>query len=117
MALVLTSVQVKEARAWVRSLCAEHHVGRARCDDAQLAISELIGNALRHGQPPVEVDVRWVDDGLLLSVSDTEPQPPRPRSAPLSTAEAGRGLHLVQAVARSWGSEPVGSGKRVWARV
>lgn len=117
MALVLSPVQVRDARACVREMCAAHHVTGDRCDDAQLAISELVGNALRHGRQPIEVEVSWTDSGVLMSVADSGPLRPHLLSAPSGSAESGRGLQLVQAVARSWGCDPTSAGKRVWALV
>ena len=54
-------------------------------DIAELLVSELVGNAVRHGREPVELDVRCVDghlevgvrDGALdLTVEDAEPVGP-----------------------------------------
>ena len=48
---------VQDARRWVADLCAE--IGRpelAEC--AQLGVSELVTNALLHGEPPITVRVR-----------------------------------------------------------
>jgi anti-sigma regulatory factor (Ser/Thr protein kinase) len=111
---VLSAIEVRSARASVRDLCHEHNVSGARCDDAQLAVSELLGNALRHGQPPVELEVTWADEGVMVSVADGQPLLSRGGLA-ASTAESGRGLQMVQAVARSWGCDATPGGKRVWA--
>src|SRR5947207_11268377 len=51
--------------------CAEHMAWVL--DDAQLLVSELVGNAIRHGLPPIEVAVRCVGEAFLeVRVRDTE---------------------------------------------
>lgn len=117
MARVSSPWEVRDARASVRHLCHEHHVDSTRCHDAELAVSELLGNALRHGAPPIDLEVDWVDDAVLVVVADHEPAFERGPWPPPSGAESGRGLQLVDAVARSWGCDPLPDGKRVWARL
>jgi anti-sigma regulatory factor (Ser/Thr protein kinase) len=67
-------------------------------DDVAIVVSELVGNAVRHGRPPVRVEVE-ADDGdgnhtVRLTCHDSGPwdgTPPRP--------EGGRGFVLVQGLA------------------
>lgn len=109
---------VHEARAYARQLCAEHRVGSERCDALELAISELLGNAVNHGRPPVGYDISADGEDLVLNVTDADPTPPgdgHPCCPP--DAENGRGLFLVGELTRGWGWEPTMTGKRVWARV
>jgi anti-sigma regulatory factor (Ser/Thr protein kinase) len=112
---VSAAYEIRDARACVRDVCLEHHVAGPRCQDAQLAVTELLGNALRHGRPPIDVDVSWSDAGVLVSVADGQPALQRNGWPPASTSESGRGLQLVDAVSRSWGCDAVPGGKRVWA--
>jgi anti-sigma regulatory factor (Ser/Thr protein kinase) len=93
-------------------------------DDAQLAISELVGNAVRHARPRSDgaLLARWeidVDAGsrtLRIDVvdggSDSFPQLHH------STAEeaSGRGLAIVAAIAGEWGVEHQGADTWVWVR-
>lgn len=81
-----------------------------------LVMTELTGNALRHGRPPVSV--RLLSDGnrYILDVSDhavdrlpTE-QPPRQR-----LQAGGRGLHIALSVAQEVCWHVDGDTKHVWA--
>lgn len=108
---------LRDARAYARTCCADHPVSADRRDALELAVSELVGNAFRHGQPPVTYIVAPDNGDLLLTVTDGEPRPPGDGTCCVPDAESGRGLFLVDAVARDWGWEPAGTGKQVWARV
>ncbi|MFJ9979262.1 ATP-binding protein [Streptomyces cyaneofuscatus] len=67
-------------------------------DSVELLISELVTNALRHGEgPAVGVRICTDDDYLHVYVRDGSPRTPVLR--PLDDdSEDGRGLHLVAAV-------------------
>ncbi|MCU1678932.1 MAG: putative histidine kinaserelated ATPase domain protein [Frankiales bacterium] len=82
-----------------------------------VVLSELIGNAVRHGGSLIAVELERRSDGVLISVLDTSPSLPQPREAD-ETAESGRGMRLVAAFSAAWGAEPRrDGGKRVWALV
>lgn len=85
---------------------------------AQLIVSELVTNALLHGQPPIAVRmVRDESDGLpVIEVEDGGDGSPivQPES---DTATGGRGLVLVSVLAKEWGTRPLHSGGKVtWAK-
>lgn len=89
-------------------------------DDAVLATGELFANAVRHGSADpgdtIAVVLECSGRELRVTLADPSPVPPRPRTAPAS-AEAGRGLSIVSALADDWGTEPPepgDAGKRVW---
>ncbi|MER5483872.1 ATP-binding protein [Streptomyces sp. NPDC002812] len=87
----------------------------ALADAAELALTELVANVVRHvpGRGCVVLILRQ-PDGLRVEVSDGCPAPPRvaPDSGELS--EGGRGLLLVEAVTDRWGTDPDLTGKTVW---
>lgn len=115
--LTATPRALSAARLDARALCHRHHVEAGRADDFVLVVSELVGNALQHGRAPSRYDVSLDAGDLLVTVDDARPEGPgRPASA-ATDAERGRGLALVEALARLWGWLPTASGKRVWARV
>jgi CheY-like chemotaxis protein/anti-sigma regulatory factor (Ser/Thr protein kinase) len=86
-------------------------------DDAMLVVSELAANALTHAESSYRVRVAAAGPALRIEVEDDGAGTPEPQ--PLTdTEESGRGLHLVGALAASWGMEAGESGgKRVWAEL
>ncbi len=88
--------------------------------DAELAISELVGNAVRHARPRADGSLiaRWqIDiDNLRIDVVDGGSDE-LPEVHHSTDEEAfGRGLAIVAALAREWGVERDDGGTRVWAR-
>ncbi len=90
-------------------------------DDAQLALSEMIGNAVRHARPRSDGSVlaRWevAAGALRIAVVDGggDSEPAVQRSRP--DGGSGRGLAIVAALASDWGVEHTGSDTRVWAEI
>lgn len=86
-------------------------------DVAQLVASELAANAIVHARTPfVGAVERLTGRRLRVSVADLSPALPLMRDA-TREAESGRGLALVSSLASSWGTQPWGGGKIVWAEV
>lgn len=104
------------ARAAARSVLPRWRLG-ALIDPVLLVVSELVGNAVRHGRPPVDLRLRKAGSGVRVDVHDEEASAPATGEASFE-AESGRGLLLVDAVAAESGVEQIeGDGKVVWARV
>ena len=87
-------------------------------DPVLLTVSELVGNAVRHGRPPVHLWLRRTSrGGVQVDVHDEASDPPG-GGAPGADAESGRGLLLVDAVAEETGVDQIeDDGKIVWARI
>ena len=75
-------------------------------DDARLVISELVGNAVRHAQPLADgtVQVAWAADanGLDISVTDGGARTTPERVEAGVSDLSGRGLSIVETLARRW---------------
>ncbi len=84
--------------------------------DAELLTSELVTNALVHAGGSVVVTVAVADGTAEVGVTDRSAVVPRPRRVP-PTAEGGRGLAMVDLIAREWGVSDVEDGKQVWFRL
>jgi anti-sigma regulatory factor (Ser/Thr protein kinase) len=105
----------RQARRWAAPLLTAWGVSGS---DAELTISELVTNAVIHGAGDVTVRLTRLDDGARVEVQDFGPEAVAYRETATS-AVGGRGLQIVNAVARAWGTEPAtpGPGKTVWAIV
>jgi anti-sigma regulatory factor (Ser/Thr protein kinase) len=92
-------------------------------EDAAVIVSELVTNALRHGARGMNGAVHdrielilWRRAGqVVCAVTDPGSEPPM-LAEPDALAEAGRGLHVVQALSANWGWTRLhGRRKAVWA--
>ncbi|MCZ9337052.1 ATP-binding protein, partial [Streptomyces sp. TRM76130] len=79
----------------------------------ELVVSELVTNAIRYGEPPIQLRLIR-DHSLICEVSDGSPTSPHLRRAH-AYDEGGRGLLLVAQLTERWGSRPTGGGKTIWA--
>ncbi|MDX3748997.1 SpoIIE family protein phosphatase [Streptomyces sp. AK08-02] len=79
----------------------------------ELVVSELVTNAIRYGEPPIQL--RLIRDrALIVEVSDGSSTSPHLRRAH-AYDEGGRGLLLVAQLTQRWGSRQTGTGKTIWA--
>ncbi len=85
-------------------------------EDVLLLVAELAANAVRHARSHFELSLRLQSGSLLVAVSDADRAPPQ-LADPAPTSPGGRGLLIVNALATSWGWEPLPEGKTVWAAV
>ncbi len=88
---------------------------RGDADTVLLLVSELVTNAVRHAATPFVLSLRVDGTAVTVGVVDEDrAHPPRMRH-PLPTDTSGRGLHIVQEMSTSWGTELMaGNAKRVW---
>jgi anti-sigma regulatory factor (Ser/Thr protein kinase) len=106
---------VTATRAFLTRLLNGWGVEDGVIDDASLLATELMANAVKQGTGTVELRVE-ADNGLLhVAVhDDADAAPVVTHASPASTN--GRGLWIVQSIARDWGTESDGAepGKTVW---
>jgi anti-sigma regulatory factor (Ser/Thr protein kinase) len=94
------------------------------CDQAELVVSELVTNAIRHGlvsarriigEYPVGLRLLAQDPFVTCMVTDPGRQMPI-RNVADPFAESGRGLQVVESCSLRWGWQPLEEGgKVVWA--
>ncbi|MFE6554302.1 ATP-binding protein [Streptomyces sp. NPDC057746] len=116
--LASEAASVPAARRIVREVCDDWEMGADAAETGALLMSELVTNAVRHGQShSVRVIAeRPRSDRLRLAVVDKSCRMPelglaRPDSF------GGRGLVLVDVLADCWGTDLLPWGKRVWAEI
>ncbi|HET9257181.1 MAG TPA: ATP-binding protein [Pseudonocardiaceae bacterium] len=103
------------ARLFVREACELWLVSPAVREVAELVSSELVSNAVEHAHSSSELTLTVTASALRVSVRDFRPGP-IPRTRPIDIDSfRGRGLHLVAALAQTWGVEPHSDGKTIWA--
>jgi anti-sigma regulatory factor (Ser/Thr protein kinase) len=114
------------ARSFTRQTLASWDLAEL-ADDAQVIVSELLANAVRHAgtgetgsrlQAWATARGLWLlrhADGLMCVVTDPSDSAPTLKQ-PGDTGESGRGLHVVHALSDHWGWTQLSEhGKAVWA--
>jgi anti-sigma regulatory factor (Ser/Thr protein kinase) len=99
---------------------ALHLISSERLRDAQLLVTEIVANAVRHGSPDAEavgIRVRATEEVMRVEVTD----PGRgfdPTKTPGHSLDGsgGWGLEIVAALAHCWGVEQ-GAGTTVWFEI
>lgn len=86
-------------------------IGGQLAENSVLAVSELVTNAVEHGEGDVALRVRYADNELHIAVTDGSPVPADLR-APDDDDDSGRGLFLVAVLAHTWGTSD--DGKTTW---
>jgi anti-anti-sigma factor len=101
-------------RRFVAETCDAWQLDDLR-DDACLIASELVENAVRHGRSRAQLRMELRHGVLTVAVRDDSPDRPERRTVGVAPT-GGRGVFLVDALARTWGYLPTwGGGKVVWA--
>jgi hypothetical protein len=136
--LTLTSGprSVQEARRWAVRTC-EAIDRQDLCECAELGVSELVTNALLHGDPPTRLQLRGTTEHPRIEVSDGSTVAPQPSSRGggidldafdldafdsgatgdidiTSLGGFGRGLDIVSRASAAWGAVIEDDGKTVW---
>ncbi|MET8054601.1 ATP-binding protein [Streptosporangium sp. NPDC005286] len=113
---------VGAARRYVRGVL--ENSGRRDTYDAELLVSELVSNAVRHSESGragrlVTIVVANCGETVQIAVADKGSATCAPKipAEPDQDAEGGRGLWLVGEVAMSWGWHEGTAGRVVWFRL
>jgi anti-sigma regulatory factor (Ser/Thr protein kinase) len=112
----------RHARELLRGQLAAWKIDDEVALTAELLLSELVTNSLRHARVPVGreigVLIATYDGRLRVEVADANNSRPEVRE-PADEDEHGRGLALVEALALRWGCCPRrhGIGKATWAEL
>lgn len=117
--LPCTAQAARAARGFVSQLI--HLWGYEPLREAAVeVVSELVTNALLHGETRDTIHVRCYEhaSALWLEIDDCTSAAPalRTNDADSIASERGRGLLLVEALTTDWGWHVTASGKTVWAQ-
>ncbi len=94
--------EATRARIAIRGFLAlEADAARSDLDAAELIVGELVANVIRHAPGAISINVSWKGHEAILVVKDRGPGVPAVRRAPNENATSGRGLFLIQALARA----------------
>lgn len=111
-----TASSVPKARAITRRQLAVWGAA-THSDTAELLVTELMTNALRHAPASrIRLTLSSRQGSLLCEVRDDCSAHPVVSQAH-GQDESGRGLFLVQQLSDRWGSRPSGTGKTVWFEI
>ncbi len=121
---VLVPFSASSVAAARRELAGElraRRVPQRVVDDAVLVLSEILSNALKHARPlpSGRLRVRWTSTPRSVQVEVTDGGAPTRPHAGTSTMSAtgGRGLGIVDDLARDWGVLDEAGTITVWARL
>ena len=105
--------EAQKARRHVAEVCSD--LPPTVLETATLLTSELFTNALDHSEGAITLSVVLASDDLRVEVTDHADGSPIVREVDLED-EHGRGMLLVDALAKAWGAGryPRGRGKYVW---
>jgi DNA-binding NarL/FixJ family response regulator len=85
-------------------------------ETVRLLVSEVVTNAIQHGEGDIEMAIRLTDAGVRVEVHDTSAVLPAVAHRGIE-APTGRGLAIVETLASRWGARTCEVGKSVWFEV
>ena len=109
------SRSVRAARQFVAETL--HDLPDLFVEDVLLLVSELATNSVNHADSPFTLGLEVDGRSVRVEISDDAGELPRKR-APLIDEPYGRGLHIVDSLAESWGvGISADGGKTIWVVV
>ncbi len=107
---------VRRARAFVRAQCEAARTDPALCELATLLTSEVVTNAITHGRSEARLRAFVLSEAVRVEIGDDNARHPQ-RAERNDQALDGRGLDIVELLARDWGVHDESGGKVVWFEV
>jgi anti-sigma regulatory factor (Ser/Thr protein kinase) len=102
------------ARHEIRAFVALQADERSDLDAVELIAGELITNVVRYAPGPVGIHCAWDGEDAVLIIADRGPGIPAVRAVPDAQASHGRGLSMIQALAKDFAIDTVaGHGTRI----
>jgi anti-sigma regulatory factor (Ser/Thr protein kinase) len=119
--VVVDATELRLLRAALKQVLDEQLLTPGResdevVDSVGIAATELASNAIRHAQSPAVVALSRNRETLILDVGDRRPSSPPRIPADSAGGYGGRGLNIVQQLAKRTGWYVADGGKHVWAQ-
>ena len=103
-----------EARHGIRRFLELQADEDSDLDAVELIVGELVSNVIRYAPGPLGIHVSWEGEGAVLIIADRGPGIPAVRIVPDPVATSGRGLYIIQALAKDMAIDAVtGHGTRI----
>ena len=103
------------ARRYARLWAGSEGLPTTVVDDVALVVTELVTNAVLHGDPPVELDLSASSGRVRGEVTDGSTT--LPKYIPNPDERGGFGLRIVDSRTECWGVVPREGGKSVWFEI
>lgn len=101
------------ARRVIGAACDRWGTGPDVRGGAELAVSELVTNAVIHARTPVLLLAEYDGHNLTIAVGDGDAKMPTV-APPSLLREEGRGMSIVDQLGATWGVQRTVLGKTVW---
>jgi anti-sigma regulatory factor (Ser/Thr protein kinase) len=88
-------VAIRDLRQEIADYLRRHAADQSAVPDAELAVQELLGNALRHSPGAAWVSIDWAQAEPVVTVHDLGPDFALDPSLPVDDDEGGRGLYIA----------------------
>jgi len=102
------------ARRYARTWAEEQRLNPPIVANIQVALIELVANAVKHADPPVQIALRRDGDVIHGEVSDGSATLPNVNSNP---DRLGHGLRIVDSYTTRWGAICGLRSKQVWFEI
>ncbi|MDQ8706953.1 ATP-binding protein [Streptomyces sp. LHD-70] len=96
-------LRVGDMRCATKGFLSRSGVPTAAASDVELAVSELVTNAVVHGEGDVRLRITLTESEVQVSVRDENPARAVLKD-PGADLESGRGLRLIDELADAWAS-------------
>ena len=105
------------ARRHVRTYFEDANAGAVAIENALVVVSELVTNAVIHGEGRVALHLGIIEGCGYIAVSDRAPD--RLPGVDLEPHQrlTGRGMAIVAALSERWGTDVLTASKRVWSTI
>jgi hypothetical protein len=104
----------RQSRQLVTEACGQWDMPELTAS-ACIVVTEMVNNVVAHAHTPMTVRLALRGESLTVAVHDESSVVPKFTGPVAPTSYGGRGLLLIDSLARRWGNLVLGGGKVMWA--